>query len=247
VFTSVKLRSRDFLELVVGYLLILTALWTPNQIQRILFGIALVFIFTTTFFSREVDRQSLGLRVASPGGSLKVVLGAAGLAACAFWISNRLGTLHVPAHVLRPGARFWMYLTWAFLQQFILQDFFLLRLLRLSTSKTAAVLTSGFLFATAHIPNPVLVPATWAWGLAACALFVRYRDLYSLGLAHAIFGITLSMSIPNSVHHQMRVGLGYLQYHEQPHPRNQSSHIVSTDAWVIAEAISRCFSRQARP
>lgn len=214
MLTRVELRSRGFLELVVGYLLILIALWTPNQAQRIVFGIALVFILATTFLSRHADRQSLGFRVASLRASLRIMLGAAALATLAFWISSRFGSLHVPAHILPPGIRFWMYLAWSFLQQFILQDFFLLRLLRLLPSKTAAILTSGFLFATAHLPNPVLVPATLAWGLAACALFVRYRDLYSLGLAHAIFGITLAMTVPNAIHHQMRVGLGYLQYHQ---------------------------------
>lgn len=247
MLTAAKLRSRDFLELVLGYVVILAALWSPNVIQRILFGVALVLIFATTFLSYPIDSQSLGLRISALGRSAWIVLVAAVLAVCAFWASGKIGSLHVPSHIIPPGTRFWLYLAWSFLQQFILQDFFLLRLLRLLPSKTAAVLTSGFLFATAHVPNPVLVPATLVWGLAACALFVRYRDLYSLGLTHAIFGITLAMTVPNSIHHQMRVGLGYLQYRESAHYRNQSSHIVSTDAWVIADAMIRCSSRQARP
>jgi hypothetical protein len=247
VFTAAQLRSRDFLELVFGYVLILAALWSPNEIQRILFVFALVFIFATTFLSHPTDSQSLGLRISAPGRPVWIVLVAGTLAVCAFWVSSRLGSLHVPSHIIPPGIRFWLYLAWSFLQQFILQDFFLLRLLRLLPSKNVAVLTSGFLFATAPLPNPVLAPATLVWGLAACALFVRYRDLYSLGLTHAIFGITLAMTVPNSIHHQMRVGLGYLQYREPPHYRNQSSHIVSTDAWVIADAMIRCSSRHARP
>ena len=135
------------------------------------------------------------------------------------------------------------------MQQFILQDFFLARLLRLLSTRTAAVLTAAVLFAVAHLPNPLLMVATLAWGIAACALFLRYRDLYSLGIAHGILGLCLAIAIPNTVHHQMRVGLGYVRWHAtkaEVH-RSQIDQIVSTDAWVMADATNRRSSRQARP
>ena len=90
---------------------------------------------------------------------------------------------------------------------------------------------------------------TLIWGFVACTLFLRYRDLYSLGLAHAVFGLTIAITVPAAVHHNMRVGLGYLRYH--PHQRrlqrSQIDHKVSTDAWVMADAAIRRSSRQALP
>jgi len=141
------------------------------------------------------------------------------------------------------------YIVWSLLQQFMLQDYFLLRLLRLMPGKVAAVGTAAILFASAHIPNPVLMVATLLWGVAACVLFLRYRDLYSLGVAHCLLGICIAVTVPAHIHHGMRVGLGYLRYRprvERTH-LSQMDQMVSTEAWVIADAVNRCWARQARP
>ena len=101
---------------------------------------------------------------------------------------------------------------WAFMQQFVLLDFFLLRLLRVLPSRGAAIFAAAALFSIAHLPNPLLTIATLAWGLAACAIFLKYRNLYVLGIAHGILGLCIAVSVPNTIHHHMRVGLGYLRY-----------------------------------
>jgi hypothetical protein len=105
------------------------------------------------------------------------------------------------------------YLLWAFEQQFILQDYFLLRLLRILPNQSAAVITAAVLFSTAHLPGLVLTVATLAWGSVACALFLRYRSLYALSLVHGILGLSLAISVPDEITHHMMVGLGYLHYH----------------------------------
>jgi hypothetical protein len=59
---------------------------------------------------------------------------------------------------------------------------------------------------------------SWAWqlnsrlGIAACTLFLRYRNLYALGLAHGILDLCIAISVPDAVTHHMMVGLGYLHY-----------------------------------
>jgi len=129
------------------------------------------------------------------------------------WVSVRLGTFHA---VFRNHALEWgfvAYIGWALVQQFILQDFFLARLLRLTRTRTVAVLSAGLMFAIAHVPNPVLVIATVVWGTVACTLFLRYRNLYVLALAHAILGMCIAVAVPNHLHHHMRVGLGYVHWH----------------------------------
>jgi hypothetical protein len=130
------------------------------------------------------------------------------------------------------------------MQQFLLQSYFLLRLLRLLPGKAAPVVAATGIFALAHLPNPILTPITLVWGAVSCILFLRYRNIYALGVAHGILGLCVAVTVPNSLHHHMRVGLGYLRYHprgqdlrraEHDH-RSQSDQSVSTEAWVMADA-----------
>jgi len=69
------------------------------------------------------------------------------------------------------------------------------------------------LFSAAHLPSLVLTVASLAWGIAACTHFLRYRNLYALGLVHGILGLCIAISVPDVVTHRMMVRLGYLQYH----------------------------------
>jgi len=75
------------------------------------------------------------------------------------------------------------------------------------------------------VPNPFLMPATLLWGFASCLLFLRYRNLYPLMMAHAILGITVAITIPGPVVHNMRVGLGYLTYRSHKHAPHM--HVLS--------------------
>jgi membrane protease YdiL (CAAX protease family) len=140
------------------------------------------------------------------------------------------------------------YALWSFLQQFLMQGYFLLRLLRVLPSQTWAAITAAGIFAAAHLPNPILTPMTLIWGVAACFVFLRFRNIFSLGMAHAIFGICVAITFPGPVVHNMRVGLGYLRY-QAPMPvhLNQSDHKVSTVAWETADAPTRRSVRHALP
>jgi hypothetical protein len=129
------------------------------------------------------------------------------------------------------------------MQQFLLQIYFLLRLLRLLPGKVAPLIAAAGLFSLAHLPNPVLTPITLLWGIAACMLFLRYRNIYALGIAHGILGLCVAVIVPESIQHHMRVGIGYYRYHPREHHpvdhRNQMDQRVSTDAWVMADAPTR--------
>jgi hypothetical protein len=133
---------------------------------------------------------------------------------------------------------FWGYAIWSLMQQFLLQDFVLLRLMRLMPSKRAAVAAAAGLFALGHLPSPILTAVTLVWGAAACWLFLRYRNVFTLGVAHAVLGVCVAITVPGRVDHNMRVGLGYLRYHPRALShghRSQSDHSVSTDEWVMAD------------
>ncbi|MGA7709446.1 MAG: CPBP family intramembrane glutamic endopeptidase [Acidobacteriaceae bacterium] len=231
---------RDLLELGVGYGLILLVIWTPRPLQTVLYYAAiaaLVAIFWRCFESWA----AMGLRTANFLRSFWIVGAVFLLAAVAMLVAVRLHTLCVPDSPAVFLKKFWGYIVWSFVQQILLLDFFLLRLLRLMPRRTSAVAATAGIFALAHVPNPILAPLTLVWGLVACLIFLRYRNLYPLAMAHAILGICIAITVPGPVSHNMRVGLGYLQYRvPRRRYRSQSDHIVSTQAWVIAEAPTRC-------
>jgi hypothetical protein len=117
------------------------------------------------------------------------------------------------------------YAVWSGVQQFLLQGFFLVRFLRLIPGSWQAALVAAALFASAHLPSPFLAPITLIWGFVACLLFLRYRNLYPLALAHAILGITIALTVPGTLDHNMRVGLGYLTY-DPHHPHHRHLPVV---------------------
>jgi len=205
-------RTRDLFELCVGYGLILATVWTPNPAQSILYWTAFAWIAVTAILRRkEVATHGLGFSGLVP--SLWIVGAAILIAIVGIALAKRLHTLHPLYGPLPVLTHLWGYALWALMQQFILQIYVLTRFLRLGLRRNSAVALATILFAAAHIPNPLLVALTFIWGAISCALFLRYRNLYPLALAHGILGMCLAVTVPNDIARHMRVGLGYLDYH----------------------------------
>ena len=220
---SLSPRVRDIAELIIGYGLILATIWTPNPAQRILYWVAFAWIAITAVLRRkETAPNGLGLRGLLP--SLWIVAAAIIIFFAGVALAEHLGRLHHLYGPLPVITHVWGYALWALMQQFILQIYVLLRLLRLGMNRTPAVALAAVLFAAAHIPNPVLMGLTLVWGAVACMLFLRYRNLYTLALAHGILGMCLAITVPNRINHHMRVGLGYLKYKGHPHNRPGRLH-----------------------
>jgi hypothetical protein len=194
----------------VGYGLLQAALWSEGELRWAWVVAVALWIIGVTVYHRPSLRE-LGLAWAGLSSSLWVVgLAAVGGAAMLF-AAHWVGTLHMyglPRTLLVAAAE---YLFWTFQQQFMLQSFFFLRLERLLGSRKAVWAAAG-LFALAHFPNPVLVPATWVAGLAFCELFRRYRNIYTLAIAQTVLGLCLAAAVPEALHHHMRVGIGYLSW-----------------------------------
>jgi membrane protease YdiL (CAAX protease family) len=156
--------------------------------------------------------KTMGLRTANLARSIWVVGTALILSATAMVFASRMHTLQWPGGPTVFLHRYLGYAIWAVVQQVLLQNFFLARLLRLMRGPGSAALASAAIFSLAHLPNPILTVASFVWGLAACLLFLRYRNLYPLAITHVILGVTLAMTVPGPVVRNMRVGLGYLTY-----------------------------------
>jgi membrane protease YdiL (CAAX protease family) len=204
-------------ELAVAYGMILLVIWTPRPWQKILWWVTAASIVAIASASFE-GLKAMGLRRENFLRSLWVVGVALLVAAVAVVLAIRLRTLHVPATPLLFIETYAGYILWTFVQQLLMQCFFLARLLRLLPGARRAAVVTAVIFAAAHLPNPILMPVTLLWGLAACLLFLRYRNLYTLAIAHAILGVTLTITVPGPVNHNMRVGLGYLTYSHSHKP-----------------------------
>jgi hypothetical protein len=208
--------TRDLLELILGYGLILFVLWMPSFPQRILSPVALI-VTLAIVLARRLSLNELGLGGRGLAASLWILPAAIVVAIIGILVARRLGTLH---HLYQADLQHISgYVLWTLYQQFLLNDYFMPRLTRLLASEKAAVGLAAVLFATAHLPNLVLTAATLVWGAVSCMLFRRYRNLYALGLAQGVLGLCFAICVPDALHHHLRVGLGYLRYSSSAHPQ----------------------------
>lgn len=247
---AARSRRRELAEITIAYALILAVIWTPRPWQRYLWMVAVAGVAAIIATSWPGFR-AMGLRAGNFFRSFWVVGAALVFAVIAVAISASLHTLRDPGGPLNLLADYGAYIIWSAVQQFLLQCFFFSRLLRVMPNPRHAAFGAAGMFALAHVPNPVLVVLTVVWGSIACLIFLRYRNLFPLAIAHAILGITIAIAVPGPVDHNMRVGLGYLKYHRGLHkPGIQRSHndqMESTVAWVTAEAPTRRSLLHARP
>jgi len=200
-----------WIQLVVVYFLIECALWSSRTAVRNRW--ALVAALTVLVFVL-IDRpsiQRLGLRLPNASGA-SIIL-AISLAAAIFLVfavlklGGQIETSAVLSNVYRSGG----YVIWALLQEFLLQSFFFTRCEDLFGGSTA-VWAAATLFAAAHLPSPILTAFALSGGLFFCAMFRRYRSIYPLALGHAVLGLTVAVTMPDSLMHHMRAGIGYLQF-----------------------------------
>jgi membrane protease YdiL (CAAX protease family) len=208
-------RRRDFIELAGIYSLILVMIWTPRPWQWGLWILTAVCVSGVIAISFDGWR-TMGICTDNLCRSLWAVALAIVLAIISVGVAGRLHTLQLPRTPELFIRHYGLYAVWATVQQLILQCFFLSRAIRLIPNATAAAALSAVLFAAAHLPNPLLTLITLVFGLASCLFFLHYRNLFPLAVAHAILGTAIAVTIPQEIDHNMRVGLGYLTWVNQP-------------------------------
>ena len=203
-------QKKRMVEIMVVYAAIQVALWTNGTAKAIAIAMAWI-VAGGSVLAERVSARKLGLGREGLRASLWIPAAALGLFGVIVFVGWRCGSLHGLAKEalwLRVPA----YLPWAFAQQFAAQCFFFRRLETISGNGFAAVLITSLLFAGAHLPNPVLVPATllaeFLWTLA----YRRYRNLYAISIAHALLAVAVAVAVPEAWHHYMRVGIGYLRF-----------------------------------
>lgn len=201
-------KWRPWLETLWVFGLLEAVLWTPHSlIHSFLIALVAISPIWLTIRSGRSWRE-LGLVWPPKAVTWWIVTGGA-LLALVFPVAALLTAHPVPANIEWPTLRNILpYILWAFFQQFLLQSFFFLRMESVAGT-TAAVWLSTFLFTIAHLPNLPLLALTFFGALFFTDLFRRFRSIYPLGVVHAMLGIAIAYSFPDSLMHHMRVGLSF--------------------------------------
>ena len=205
-------RSKLWLQLTASYICLEAALWAPpgsEAISCMLLTLVTILLFA---FDGRYSRNDMGLVIPS-FHAIEWTLGLGFLMAVSLpLIASLAGLKASPTHAL-PLRTALQYSLWAFVQQFILQSFFYVRMETLLGSRRAVFATTA-LFALAHLPNAILTVVTIVAGLFFCEMFRRYRNIFPLGAVHAALGLTAAASFSDSLLHHMRVGIGYFLLHQ---------------------------------
>jgi membrane protease YdiL (CAAX protease family) len=204
-------RSFTWFQLITTYVFMECTLWSSRRaLQNKWFFITAVTLAVFVLIDRpSLQRMGLGL----PSGlGASMVLAVSFMAAVVLVFAVRGVGGEIPANPTWPNLHLaWQYLVWALVQEFILQSFFFTRCEELFGS-SAGVWIAATLFAAVHLPSPILTTFTLVGGLFFCEMFRRYRSIYPIGIVHAVLGLTVAMTMPDSLLHHMRVGIGYLRY-----------------------------------
>lgn len=210
--STIRDHARAWLwtRLAVAYGLLEGALWTAGEAQKVFSLMFLLWIVGTTISERPALKE-IGLATSGLAGASRALL----YSAIAFGVMVGLATWFGTLRSLASGFAFSHaagYVLWSFIQEFILNAYFFLTLEKLLSDGRKAMWGAIALFVLAHLPNPILMAATLLLSFAFVPLFRRYRNIYPLGLGHAVLGITLALSVPENWLAHMRVGLGYLHF-----------------------------------
>lgn len=99
-------------------------------------------------------------------------------------------------------------LLWALAQQYVLNGFFVNRLVAFfgDAEDHTIPLAAAMLFSLAHLPNLFLMVVTFAGGLICAKIFLRYRNLCFLAFAQAVISLELYWLVPDWISHGFRIG-----------------------------------------
>jgi len=210
VFTTRVSRRAALIELAVFLGLVLSYIWIwARSFDNSWVAVAVLglgFIIATQIAHRE-RLQELGLhpRLIIPAlrDAARIVVPLALVLLVAGWF---LGNWR---EELFSAERFVDVVGWGFTQQYCLQSFIHRRLGPLIATPGKRELAVGIIFGLLHLPNPILVPATFLAGWVFAILFRRYPSLPALALSHAVGSTAVAFCFDPATLHKMRVGPRY--------------------------------------
>jgi membrane protease YdiL (CAAX protease family) len=146
------------------------------------------FVILHTWRDRRILRtwgfRTENLRPATLAALVLFLLATSSFALLALW----KGTLHLPWNLL---PQFFIYPVWGVIQQFLILAIFagnLEHLALLRTRRVALILVTAAVFGAVHLYDPRLAAATFALELVVVPIYLRYRNLWPLGVLHGWLG-----------------------------------------------------------
>ena len=166
--------------------------------------LVLVALVLASFIWHSETLYSLGLTGSAAVGAVAVWRW--WLATCIVAVVILAWMRATPGHLI---SRWFVYLSWCILQQFLYQNMVYRRLRAALGSSWRTSMCAGALFAAVHVPNPILVPATLLWGTVSTRMFDSQPSIPSLALWQALLSTLLYWLTPIELSRQFRVGPGY--------------------------------------
>jgi len=204
------MRKLNILEPFLIFALIVAYIWKLRFIYPSIWLVIPALMFISHLLRREGPR-SIGFEVQSLWKGLNKLAPLLVLIAILMLSAGLL--LHSFRQIGFEGAllALALYLPWGTVQQYALNGYFLNRF-EATLSDRRASLVTALLFSAVHAPNPFLMAVTVPLGWCATLVYRRTRNLYVLGISHAIVGVLLFMVVPDSLSNHLRVGPGWFQY-----------------------------------
>jgi hypothetical protein len=200
-------------QLVIGFLLLLGALWHTGRLQDIFVVSAVAWVIIVVCIDLWIGLYSfreMALNFSKAYRSWWVALAGIALGIAILTLGSISGVYIPRAHLLlRPLIEYWV---WAIAQQSVLLIFFFVRLERLYPTRYGPTIAATSLFTVAHLPNPTLTIFCAIGGLIFCEIFRKYRSIFCLALMHAAIGLSIRVAIEGNTWGSMRVGVGYVRH-----------------------------------
>ena len=196
--------------------------WRPGAEAALVFSLILIYIWWLRFRLPYSWILILALVIASHVyrgetlgrlGFRLVSTGFASLAPAVALIAAVLLAIGLAFHTIREVSwplalsSFVLYCFWGLFQQYVLNGYFVNRFSELLPGRTQIVPSlAGVSFSLAHTPNWFLMTIALAGGYLCARIYLKYRNLYFLGLAHGVVGFLIYLVAPDSISHHLYVG-----------------------------------------
>jgi hypothetical protein len=208
--TRISLRDRRFLwlEPVCVFMLIMLYIWWLRPAHQN-WALSIFALIVLSHYWHGESAHELGFQSANFGACLRTFLPAL------VFISLMLFALGILLQTLRELDMeraiigFISYCAWGLFQQYLLNAFFVNRMLPISSSAHRAASLGAACFAFVHTPNWFLMAIGLVTGYCCARVWIQYRNLYFLGIAHGAIGSMLYLVVPDTISHHLVVGPGW--------------------------------------
>ena len=183
--------------------MIVAYIWRWRFVHPLSWILILGLVLVSHALRRETP-ASIGFRVANLKKGLRVLIPiAAPLALTLLAIGAIFHTIR-PVTLQSGFLSLTLYCFWGLFQQYLLNGYFLNRFVKISPA--FAPLMAAIAFSAIHTPNWFLIIVTFFAGFVCAKLYLKFRNLYVLGLAHGVIGFLLYLCVPDTISHHLYVG-----------------------------------------